>query len=152
MSVAQNVCWPKCRCGEMSIIGNVHWHTYLLNIINVLDQMLRISNLISFHFFVKHNLCTSDDLLRVSGNHSTHTYVLQIITFNFVATRELQEGLERVHLFDFFSWLYLSKICQLVMIWCHCPAITAHIPTYSIIEIGVWQPHVTCRKVWKAFL
>ena len=75
-------------------------------------------------------MCICDDLMIVSRNHRAHTYLFHHRNFFLVATRELQECLKSIHLGDLFFFFET--------LFDEYPAITGHIPTYSIIEIGFW--------------
>ena len=66
-----------------------------------------------FQALFKHDMCIYDDLMMVSHNHSTHTYIFHNTNWILVATCELQEGLKRVHLDDlfFFQALFKHDMC-----------------------------------------
>ena len=68
-----------------------------------------------FQALFKHDMCISDDLTTVSGNHSAHTYLSDNRYWILVATRELQECLKSIHLGDvfliFFQALFKHDRC-----------------------------------------
>ena len=68
-----------------------------------------------FQALFKHDMCISDDLTTVSGNHSAHTYLSDNRNWILVATRELQECVKSVHLADlfliFFQPLFKHDMC-----------------------------------------
>ena len=66
-----------------------------------------------------HDLCICDDLTTVSRNHIAHTYLFDNRNWILVATLELQECVESIHLVDLFLIFfrpYLSMIYAFVMI------------------------------------